>query len=447
MSDPVHASAQASVFCDRLTLLPDRRQFLTDLGHLLLTHPGASRHLVLIDAVDTAWAHDMTLALGMVPFENLLCCIARRLVRLRAGQGRVYHIGRKRFAFVLDAEHGDVGGYLDQLVHALRCTTQIEGMPVRPSVRAGIAPFMITFEAVRDALRKAMYAAELALLAGQAWAWYDPVRDNAYRRSFRLASDVTQAMREGQLRLVFQPRFALPEGDQVSAEALLRWEHPRLGPVSPAEFIPVLEKSALIHCVTRWVIEAALAKLAQWPATVLTKLSLNLSALDFDGHDIPHVISGACRTHGIDPERLEVEITEGEWLRSNPQVLTQLAAIRELGVDVAIDDFGTGYSNFSYLHEIPANVVKLDKSMITGMEHNPRHQLIVQTVLELARKLGYRTVAEGVETFKCMQMLRALGCDEAQGFYFARPMPEQEFLGWSGASRFPLRKLLVATPA
>ncbi|RZA19347.1 MAG: EAL domain-containing protein, partial [Proteobacteria bacterium] len=207
------------------------------------------------------------------------------------------------------------------------------------------------------------------------------------------------------------------------------------------------EKSALIHSVTRWVIDAALTKLAQWPATVLTKLSLNLSALDFDGHDITQVISGACRTHGIHPERLEVEITEGEWLRSNPQVLTQLAAIRELGVDVAIDDFGTGYSNFSYLHEIPANVVKLDKSMITGMEHSPRHQLIVQTVLELARKLGYRTVAEGVETFKCMQMIRALGCDEAQGYFFARPMPEQEFLGWSGASRFPLRKLLVATPA
>ncbi len=447
MSDPVHASAQAFVSCDRLTLLPDRRQFLTDLGHLLLQHPGASRHLVLIDAVDTAWAHDMTLALGMIPFENLLCCIARRLKRLRAGQGPVYHIGRKRFAFVLDAEQADVGNYLDMLVHALRCPTQIEGMPVRPTVRAGVTPFLLSFEAVRDALRKAMYAAELALLAGQAWAWYDPVRDNAYRRSFRLAADVTQALRDGQLRLVFQPRFALPEGDQVSAEALLRWEHPRLGPVSPAEFIPVLEKSALIHSVTRWVIDAALAKLAQWPATVLTKLSLNLSALDFDGHDITQVISGACRTHGIHPERLEVEITEGEWLRSNPQVLTQLAAIRELGVDVAIDDFGTGYSNFSYLHEIPANVVKLDKSMITGMEHSPRHQLIVQTVLELARKLGYRTVAEGVETFKCMQMIRALGCDEAQGYFFARPMPEQEFLGWSGASRFPLRKLLVATPA
>lgn len=446
MLDTVHASAQASLSCDRLTQLPDRRQFLTDLGHLLLQHPDESRYLVLIDAMDTAWAHDMTLALGMVPFENLLCCIARRLVRLRASQGRVYHIGRKRFAFVLDAAHADVGGYLDVMVHALRCTTQIEGMPVRPSVRAGVTPFTISFEAVRDALRKAMYAAELALLAGQAWAWYDPVRDNAYRRSFKLASDVTQAMRDGQLRLVFQPRFALREGDQVSAEALLRWEHPRLGPVSPAEFIPVLEKNALIHGVTRWVIDAALAKLAQWPATVLTKLSVNLSALDFDGHDITQVISNACRTHGVDPERLEVEITEGEWLHSNPQVLTQLVAIRDLGVDVAIDDFGTGYSNFSYLHEIPANVVKLDKSMITGVEHNPRHQLIVQAVLELARKLGYRTVAEGVETFKCMQMVRALGCDEAQGFYFARPMVEQEFLGWSGASRFPLRKILVASP-
>ena len=445
MPNTVHVSPSVSVSCDQLSSLPDRRQFITDLGELLRHHPGQTRHLVLIDAVDTAWAHDMTLALGMIPFENLLRCVARRLVRLRAGQGRVYHIGLKRFAFVLDAEHLDIGAYLDVLVDALRCPSVIQGMPIRPTVRAGVTSFQSTFESVRDALRKAMYAAELALLGGQAWAWYDPVRDNAYRRAFKLASDVTQAMHDGQFRLVFQPRFALPEGDQVSAEALLRWEHPRLGPVSPAEFIPVLEKNALIHSVTRWVIDAALTKLAQWPAATLTKLSLNLSALDFDGHDITQVIRNACHKHGIHPRRLEVEITEGEWLRSNPQVLAQLAGIRALGVDVAIDDFGTGYSNFSYLHEIPANVVKLDKSMITGMEHNPRHRLIVQAVLELARKLGYRTVAEGVETFKCMQLLRALGCDEAQGFYFARPMAEQEFIGWSCASHFPLQKIAPLT--
>jgi len=442
MPDPTLYAARAPLApVNQASGVPDRAQFLADLDELLWQCPDERRYLVMIDAVDTAWAHDMTLAMGLSPFESLMRCIAGRLVRLLAGQAIIYHIGVKRFAFVMDGDYLDLDAYLDTLIRALRCPSVIEGIPVRPTVRAGITPFRTTVESAGDVLRQAMYAAELAVQDGRVWAWYDPVRDSAYRRAFNLASDVNMAMSSGQLRLVFQPRFALPEGDQVSAEALLRWDHPRLGPVSPDEFIPVLEKNGLIHGVTRWVIDSALAMLAQWPVATLTKLSLNLSPQDFDGHDITAVIHQACLKHRIDPNRLEVEITEGEWLRSNPRVLGQLAGIRQLGVDVAIDDFGTGYSNFSYLHEIPANVVKLDKSMITDMESNSRHQTIVRSVLQLARELGYRTVAEGVETFKCMQLIRALGCDEAQGFYFARPMQEQEFVGWSCASRFPLRKV------
>ena len=255
-----------------------------------------------------------------------------------------------------------------------------------------------------------------------------------------IGKDINEALETGQIYLMFQPRFALPDGAQVSAEALIRWDHPWLGPISPAEFIPVMERNALIHRVTHWVINAVLDRLHSWSSSDVQRLSINLSPQDFEDQDIADVLREACQRHRIDPRRLEVEITEGAWLRSNPKVLDQLSKIRGLGMDVAIDDFGTGYSNFAYLHQIPANVVKLDKSMVTDLESSAQHQKITRSVIALARELGYRTVAEGIESFKCLQMLRAFGCDEAQGYFLARPMAQEKFLAHSGARRFPLQQ-------
>ncbi|WP_249673157.1 putative bifunctional diguanylate cyclase/phosphodiesterase [Pseudomonas abieticivorans] len=433
-----YESRKVALGIDPVSGLPNREQFAADLRDLHVHHTGETRQLVLVDPLEMSWAHDMTLALGLAPFERLIRCIAQRLCRYLEGIAPVYQIGVKRFAFLLPEPVEGFDDFIETLVATLRQPSQIEGIPVRPSLRAGAVRFQVDREALGDVLRKAMYAVEQAQQGRQPWALYDAVHDNAYRRAFNLISDIGPALAGDQLKLVFQPRFAIPDGTQVSAEALIRWNHPRLGPIFPDEFIPVLERNGLIHGLTRWVIETGLRTLAQWSPQTASKLSINLSPHDFDGHDLCGLIQRACVAHGIEPDRLEVEITEGEWLRSNPQVLTELAQLRAMGVDVAIDDFGTGYSNFSYLHQIPANVVKLDKSLITDLEHNPRHQMIARSVIQLARELGYRTVAEGVETFKCLQWVRSFGCDEAQGYFFARPMPEQAFVAWSRAAQFPL---------
>ncbi len=433
-----YAQPPAAKRLDPISGLPDREQFATDLGVLASQCPGQPRTLVLIDALDMKWAHDMTLAMGLAPFEGIIRCIARRLSEQLEGVARPYHIGVKRFVFIIAPGVDDFVSFIEGLVDTLRQPASLDNLPIRPTVRAGSVDFVLETEALRDVLRKAMYATEQALLAGQRWAPYDAVRDAAYRRAFYLTADIGEALAGGQLSLRFQPRFAIADGAQVSAEVLLRWDHPRLGRVSPGEFIPVLERNGMIHEVTRWVINNALSRLAQWQEQSLSQLSINLSPMDFDGHDVSGTLRRLCHAHGIDPQRLEVEITEGEWLRSNPRVLGELEQIRGLGVDVAIDDFGSGYSNFSYLHEIPANVVKLDQSMVTGIEDNPRCQKIARSILKLARELGYRTVAEGVETFRCLQLVREYGCDEAQGYFFARPMDEAQFLAWSGCGEFPL---------
>ncbi|OOV91023.1 sensor domain-containing phosphodiesterase [Pseudomonas sp. MF4836] len=423
---------------DPVTGLPNREQFHSDLLDLVEQHPGEKRVLVLIDAVDMALAHELTLAMGMSPFETIVRFVAQQLQNYLGRHVRIYHVSVKRFGFLLPAGTASLDQFLDALVSRLRRRPPKLDLPIVPGVCAGTVEFGIDSPSVQDALRKAMFALELANMRRTCWAHYDVVRDQAYRRAFNLASDINEALETGQIYLMFQPRFALPDGAQVSAEALIRWEHPRLGLISPAEFIPVMERNALIHRVTHWVIDAVLSKLQCWSLTQVSKLSINLSPKDFEDQDIAEVLRHACERHGIDPQRLEVEITEGAWLRSNPRVLAQLTKIRELGMDVAIDDFGSGYSNFAYLHQIPANVVKLDKSMVTDIESNVQHQKITRSVISLARELGYRTVAEGIESFKCLQMLRSFGCDEAQGYFLARPMQQERFLAWSGADRFPL---------
>lgn len=423
---------------DPVSGLPNREQFQSDLQDLVEQHSGEKRVLVLVDAVDMVLAHELTLAMGMTPFETIIRFIAQQLRSYLGRHARVYHVSVKRFGFLLPAGVTGLDPFLEALVRRLRRPPPSLDMPIVSGVCAGAVEFDIDAASVDDALRKAMFAVELATQKHSLWAHYDVARDQAYRRAFNLASDINMALESGQIYLMFQPRFALPDGAQVSAEALIRWEHPRLGPISPAEFIPVMERNALIHRVTRWVIDAVLSKLQSWSLSQVSKLSINLSPKDFEDQDIALVLKHACERHRIDPQRLEVEITEGAWLRSNPRVLEQLTRIRELGMDVAIDDFGSGYSNFAYLHQIPANVVKLDKSMITDIEHNAQHQKITRSVISLARELGYRTVAEGIETFKCLQMLRSFGCDEAQGYFLARPMRQERFLTWSGTDRFPL---------
>ncbi|AZD06847.1 GAF domain/GGDEF domain/EAL domain protein [Pseudomonas chlororaphis] len=424
---------------DPVSGLANREQFQSDLRDLVEHHIDEQRVLVLIDALDMKVAHELTLALGLAPFETIIRFLARRLQEYLGRHVRVYHVSVKRFGFLLPAPAEGLDKLLDALVSRLRRQPPGLGFPMIPTVCAGTVEFEIDTQSVDDALRKAMFALELAMAGRSFWAHYDAGRDHAQRRAFNLASDLNDALRSGQIYLMFQPRFALPDGAQVSAEALLRWEHPWLGPISPAEFIPVMERNGLIHQVTRWVIDTVLSQLRTWGLPESSKLSINLSPKDFEDQDIAELIRRACELHGIDPRRLEVEITEGEWLRSNPNVLAQLTRIRELGMDVAIDDFGTGYSNFAYLHQIPANVVKLDKSMITDLERNTQHQKITRSIISLARELGYRTVAEGIESFKCLQMLYTFGCDEAQGYFLARPMLQERFLAWSGANRFPLQ--------
>lgn len=410
--------------------LPNSQQFLADLRDLPTHCPGENRLLVLIEALDIGRAHEMAQALGTEPCDSMILLFAGRLRECLKGWAHVYQVAAARFAFIVPGDPGH-RERLDALIATLRQPVIARSIPIEPPVYAGVVAFEIDQANVSDALRKAFSALETARSTRRPWAMYDALRDDSFRRAYNLAADMPEALRRNELYPAFQPRVNIAEQKVSGAELLLRWQHPLLGIVPPGEFIPVIEKTALIHPMTSWVIDAAFAQIALWQTAFTGRLSINLSPRNFEEGTLVDELHAACERHNVDPTRLEVEITEGEWLRCNADVLDQLAAIRHMGIDVAIDDFGNGYSNFAYLQEIPANVLKLDMSLMQDLEHNPRNQLIVRSIIELARQLGYRTVAEGIETAAAFRLVKAFGCDEAQGYFIAKPMGLAEFDAWS----------------
>lgn len=414
---------------DSVSGLPNRQQFQADVAQLAELQPDEGRLLVLVDPLETHWKEQLILAQGMWPFETFLRSLALRLCDALNGRAKVYHVDTKRFAFLLP-EDCDYPPLLDALIAQLRMPVQADRIPIDPPVKAGVVPFLLDSGEVRDLLRKAMVAVDQAALSSRHWVVYERPQDEAFQRIFQLVRQIPEALERGDFSLAFQPRLALPERRLCSAEALLRWTHPQLGPIAPGDFIPAIEKTALIHSVTRWVIRTAISQLAHWDNRYQGRLSLNLSPRDFDEGDLVDLLRETCQRQGVDPRRLEVEITEGEWLKRNPEAIAQLHALRALGLEIAIDDFGSGYSNFAYLYELPVTSVKLDRSLIHDLPEDPRKQEVVRALLALIGKLGYRSIAEGIETPEVLAFLQEAGCDEVQGYLLARPMALPAFEAW-----------------
>ncbi|MCI8212430.1 diguanylate cyclase [Pseudomonas sp. S25] len=428
---------QQTSMCNAVSGLPNLRQFLTDNAGPWLNTEASTRLLMVVEVVDSQWTHDFALDHGPGLVGAKAASITTRINEALGEELTAYHISERHLCLLLPAEPQDQSDLILTLSTLVCEPCAEDSISTLPGIRMGIAVCTDGKQSIGDLLRKARSAAETAARDGIDWSVWDENPNCASRRSESLINDVAGALSNGGISLVFQPRFRLEDGHQVSAEALLRWNHEVFGPVSPAEFIPLIERSGQISLVTRWVIDNALAHAAAWVDSE-AKVSLNLSALDFQHIDIAQALKAGCEKHGIGAHRVEVEITEGEWIRASTTVLSQLAEIRALGVDVAIDDFGTGYSNFAYLHEIPANVIKLDKSIITDLENKPRNRVIAQSIFQLAHQLGYRTVAEGIETFKCMDLVRGYGCHEAQGFFLSRPLSGEQIRLTATGSNFLL---------
>lgn len=260
---------------------------------------------------------------------------------------------------------------------------------------------------------------------------YETEQDRHSLHFLKLEQDLFAAIKKGELELHYQPKIVIQDGTVFGAEALVRWRHPEHGLIPPDEFIPLAEQTGLIHPLTNWVVNKALEDCAEYLRTEMTQsISVNLSALNLMDQDITTSISEALDRWSVPPASLVLELTEST-IMSNPEHATEvLKRLDEMGISLSIDDFGTGYSSLAYIKHLPVDELKIDKSFVQEITRDSNDEAIVRAVLVLAHHMKLTVVAEGVEDAQTLQMLRELGCDIAQGYYFAKPMPIEEYRAW-----------------
>ncbi len=284
-----------------------------------------------------------------------------------------------------------------------------------------------SFEALSMRADTAMYRAKHA--GRNAYRFFTAEMQTESSRTLQLENALSRALERHELHLVYQPQIALGSGQIVGVEALLRWQHPTLGQVSPAEFIPVAEVSGLILPIGEWVLRTAVAQLRRWQDSGLgvPLMAVNLSAVQFRHANLPDLVDQVLRDAGLAPECLELELTEGVAMDDPVGAIAVMKRLTQRGVRVSIDDFGTGYSSLSYLKRFSAYKLKIDQSFVRDIAVDPDDKAIVVAIIAMARSLGFRSIAEGVETPGQLEFFREQGCDEVQGYLYSRPLPAPQF--------------------
>jgi EAL domain-containing protein (putative c-di-GMP-specific phosphodiesterase class I) len=416
---------------DPVSGLPNRKQLIDDFDDLGRDTPGQPR---LAAMVSLASPEELSVALrvmGSTYLDEIVGAAVRTLRAVVPPGITVYHVGTTRFVFV--AEPGvELAPFCQHLALRLGEASALKAMRFVTTASIGVAPFEAGRLGSLDLLRNLHSAALDALEADNGVSVFSSEQDWVYQRRFWLINEFGAALeRPDQLRLVFQPKVDLASGTCHGAEALLRWTHPEFGEVSPGEFIPIIEHTRMARATTAWVLDAALRQLAAWHAAGLAlQLAVNVSASNLLEPDFCARVVAQLAQHGLPPAALALEITES-GLMKNPKVAqATLEALAGAGVHLAIDDFGTGYSSLAYLQRLPAQVVKIDQSFVRGIDTDERKRALVATMIKLSHDLGLRVVAEGVETQAVAKLLQAEGCDEAQGYLYARPMAPAALADW-----------------
>jgi EAL domain-containing protein (putative c-di-GMP-specific phosphodiesterase class I)/GGDEF domain-containing protein len=417
---------------DSVSLMPNRAGFIEDLEDL--GRDPAQRLPRIAVLADLATAEQLSNGLrvrGPAYLDEIVQRVGRIIQSAIGPRRRVYHVAATQFAFLAPPGVNEVD-YIKLVATTLAAIRTETVTRLFITTAIGMAPFVPGEADPRDLLRMAHNAAQDARRTEGKVCIYSPAEDTAHHRRFALIDGFGAALEaQDQLRLVYQPRIDLASGACVGAEALLRWRHPQLGEVSPGEFMPLIEQTTMAWATTSWVLETALRQLAAWHASgVKLRLSVNLSATNLLESDVVEHIAMRLAQQRLPADCLELELTETAVMQDAGQALTRLEQLSTLGVHLAIDDFGTGYSSLSYLQRLPVHVVKIDQSFLRDIAEDDRKRALVTTMIGLSHDLGYRVVAEGVETRAALELVEAAGCDEAQGFLFARPMPADHFVTW-----------------
>ena len=420
---------------DVLTELPNRSLCIERLGSAMQQARRDHRRVGVV-FIDLDRFKNINDSLGHHVGDALLRAVARRMVEAMRPGDTVSRLGGDEFVIVLAdvTDTDEVREIVEQrLVPAIRRPYQLHGAELHVSCSAGIAMYPDDAQDIDSLMRQADVAMYQSKSGGRSMVhFFTPDMDERAQKRLQLESHLRHAIERDELSLSFQPRVQARTAALVGVEALLRWRSDELGPVSPSEFIPIAEESGQIVDIGAWVIAQACAQQAAWRDQGLgtVPVSINVSALQLRDGTLTSVLRDAMAAHRVVPSSIEIEITESTLMDAAEQSLTQLRALKSLGVQLSIDDFGTGYSSLNYLNRFPIDKLKIDRSFVHDMLDDPTDLAIVRAIVGLGHTLGLRVVAEGVESVEEAAMLQAAHCDELQGYLFGRPMPPEEIPEW-----------------
>ena len=415
---------------DPLTGLPNR-SLLHDRSRGALSHARRNGEPVALMFLDLDHFKNINDSLGHSVGDEVLLALAYRLKAVVREQDTVARLGGDEFVLLLpDTDAKGAANVADKLLQTALRPIQVgqHELTVTPSIGIALYPKDGTdLDSLSRSADAAMYRAKGD--GRNSYRFFTAEIQAQSDRTLLLDNALRRALERGQLSLHYQPQIALATGRVVGAEALLRWQHPELGAVSPAEFIPVAESSGLIFQIGEWVIRTAITQLSQWRHAGLPPLTMavNLSAVQFRHADLPQLISNILQEADVPAHWLELELTEGVAMTNPQNAVAVMNDLHQRGVRMSIDDFGTGYSSLSHLKKFQVYKLKIDQSFVRDITDDPDDKAIVAAIISMADSLGMQTIAEGVETEGQLAFLRARGCTEVQGYYFSQPLPAQGF--------------------
>ncbi|MEW1810194.1 EAL domain-containing protein [Pseudarthrobacter phenanthrenivorans] len=379
-------------------------------------------------------------SLGHAAGDELLVAVAQRILETAPAAATVARLSGDEFIMVnAFQDHQQATDHAARLLDVLRTPMLLQDLEIVSTASIGVALAEDAGETVEGLVRRADIALYRAKTLGRnRWELHRPTEADPTVDRLRALGELRNGISNGALRVHYQPRVDLLSGHARGMESLVRWQHPTRGLLPPADFIGMAEDSGLVRPLGAWVLDETLRQAEKWrqedPDTVRLQYAVNLSARQLNDPDLVGLVEEALQGRGMDPSRLLLEITETALMTDPEAALSSLTSLKDIGVGLAVDDFGTGYSSLTYLKKFPVDELKIDRSFIAGLGEKAGDEAIVESCIDLAHAVGIRAVAEGVETPAQVEALRAMGCDLAQGYHYARPLPAPLIKEWLDAN-------------
>ena len=416
---------------DTVTDLPNRTKVMQSLTDAI-EHAMRANTNVTVLAIRLSRMNEISSTLGHSASDEVIE-LAAKYLRVNLDPGEILgHAGTNEFVLILpDTEIDNAMAYADRIENILGAGVTLGRLNIALQTEIGISSFPDHGKQAADLLRYASIARSEARIHNERVMIYEAGREDHYVRQLRIVNDLRAALKRDEIRIHFQPKVSLPDGNVCGVEALVRWEHAELGWLSPDDFIPAAEQSGTIVHLTRFVLEAAVKGCSKWQvAGHPLQVSVNLSARDLQDEYLPYYILNLLKDNDVKPEKLTLEITENTVMQDVHHAITVLECLRDIGVRISMDDFGTGHSSLAQIKNMPLHELKIDKSFIMTLMSDEQNKAIVRTTIELAHNMNLTVVAEGIEDLDTLRQISNMGCEEAQGFYLGRPMASGELLHW-----------------